>query len=516
MSVRPLGRRRCTFAARCAPRWPCAGDADSPIASEIDRLAAEVEGDVIAWRRDIHAASRARPTARRAPRSWSPISCARSASRCKTEVGVTGVVGDRARRPPGPGGRAARRHGRAAGHRAGRRAVRVAGARHLQRPRGRRDARLRPRRAHRDPDGRRRACSPGCATELPGTVRFIFQPAEEGAPEGERGGAELMVEQGALADPKPSAIFGLHVTSRTQDRHARLPAGRHHGQRRSPPDRGQGPPDPRRHAVARRRSGRRPPGTSWSRCRPSPARRVDITQSPVVVSIGAIHGGVRSNIIPDEVTMEGTIRALDPDDPHRAPRRIKRDGDQGRREHGRQGQVTIELGAPVTFNDPELTQRMVPTLERVAGHEQVTVSPPTTGAEDFSLFQQEIPGLFFFMGVTPRRPRRSRRRRPTTRRYFYVDESGLVLGVRAMTNLAWDYLTGRPRCGDSDLEWPDDSFETRTDVQETVNDGSRDRPPLRVVPPGGPGLPRSPPRRRAVRRRRRDARRAACWPGRRR
>ena len=121
------------------------------------------------------------------------------------------------------------------------------------------------------------------------------------------------------------------------------------------------------------------------------ARRVDVTQSPVVISIGAIHGGVRSNIIPDDVTMEGTIRALDPGDPHRAPRQDQGDGHQGGREHGRQGGGDDRLGAPVTFNDPELTQRMVPTLERVAGHQHVTVSPPTTGAEDFSIFQQIFP-----------------------------------------------------------------------------------------------------------------------------
>jgi amidohydrolase len=172
----------------------------------------------------------------------------------------------------------------------------------------------------------------------------------------------------------------------------------------------------------------------------SVARRVDLTQSPVVISIGAIHGGVRSNIIPDDVTMEGTIRTLDPGIRTEIHEKIKETVTKIAESMGAKAQVTIDLGAPVTFNDPELTQRMLPTLERVAGREQVTVSPATTGAEDFSVFQQKIPGLFFFMGVTPA-DRDVELAAPNHSPYFYVDESGLVLGVRAMTSLAWDYLT---------------------------------------------------------------------------
>jgi len=107
---------------------------------------------------------------------------------------------------------------------------------------------------------------------------------------------------------------------------------------------------------------------------------------------------------------------------------------------GAKADVRIDLGAPVTYNDPELTQRMLPTLERVAGYDHVTISPPTTGAEDFSVYQEKIPGLFFFMGVTP--PDRDlEKAAPNHSPFFYVDESGLTLGVRAMTSLAWDYLT---------------------------------------------------------------------------
>ena len=170
------------------------------------------------------------------------------------------------------------------------------------------------------------------------------------------------------------------------------------------------------------------------------ARRVDVTQSPVVISIGAIHGGVRSNIIPDDVTMEGTIRALDPAIRTELHKRIKETVTEIAESMGAKAEVTIDLGAPVTYNDPDLTQRMVPTLERVAGHDQVTISPATTGAEDFSIYQEKIPGLFFFMGVTPH-DRELDKAAPNHSPFFYVDEAGLVLGVRAMTNLTWDYLT---------------------------------------------------------------------------
>jgi amidohydrolase len=276
--------------------------------------------------------------------------------------------------------------------------------------------------------------------DLPGTVRLIFQPAEEGPPEGERGGAALMVEQGALADPAPSAIFGLHVTSRiptgtlayrsggtmaSADRLEIVVKGRQtHG---AMPWLGVDPVTTAGHILVALQT--------------VAGRRIDITQSPIVVSIGSIHGGVRSNIIPDEVKMEGTIRTLDPAIRTEFHDRIRETVTQVAESMGAKAQVVIELGAPVTYNDPALTQRMLPTLERVAGHGQVRVSPPTTGAEDFSIFQQEIPGLFFFMGVTPA-DRPVEQAAPNHSPFFFVDESGLELGVRAMAHLAWDYLAG--------------------------------------------------------------------------
>jgi amidohydrolase len=277
--------------------------------------------------------------------------------------------------------------------------------------------------------------------QLPGTVRFIFQPAEEGPPEGERGGAELMVEQGALAAPEPSAIFGLHVTSRSKT-----------GTLAYRPGGTMASADSLRIVVKGRQTHGAMPwlgvdpvttaGHILVALQSVAARRVDVTQSPVVISIGAIHGGVRSNIIPDDVTMEGTIRALEPTIRTELHEKIKETVTKVAESMGAKAEVTIDLGAPVTYNDPELTQRMVPTLERVAGHDQVIISPATTGAEDFSIYQEKIPGLFFFMGVTPA-DRDVEKAAPNHSPHFYVDEAGLTLGVRAMANLAWDYLTSK-------------------------------------------------------------------------
>jgi amidohydrolase len=436
MSVRP-------FAAAAAlllftPVAPFAAASPAGIEREIDRLAAEVEPDVIAWRRDIHVhpelSNRETRTAKLVADHLRSLGL-----EVRTEVGVTGVIATVRGGRPGP----------VVALRADMDALPV--TEQVDVPFA-----SRVRSTYNGQDvGVMHACGHdahtailmGVATvltrmrdELPGTVRLIFQPAEEGPPQGERGGADLMVEQGALADPKPSAIFGLHVTSRTQtgtlayrpggtmasaDRLQIVVKGRQtHG---AMPWLGVDPVTTAGHILVALQT--------------VAGRRIDVTQSPIVVSIGSIHGGVRSNIIPDEVTMEGTIRTLDPAIRTEFHDRIRETVTQIAESMGAKAQVTIELGAPVTFNDPALTQRMLPTLERVAGRERVTISPATTGAEDFSIYQQEIPGLFFFMGVTPA-DRPLDQAAPNHSPFFYVDESGLVLGVRTMTHLAWDYLTG--------------------------------------------------------------------------
>lgn len=276
--------------------------------------------------------------------------------------------------------------------------------------------------------------------DLPGTVKFIFQPAEEGAPEGERGGAELMLEEGAFENPRPEVIFGLHVgpgrVGRLTYRAGSTMASA----------------DGLRIVVRGRQTHGAAP---WGGVDPIvvasqivlglqtvASRQLPVTLTPSIVTIGSIHGGVRGNIIPDEVEMVGTIRTFDPDVRQDIHRRIRRTAEQIAASAGASAEVSITRGYPVTVNDPELTARMVPTLQRVAGDDPVEVQDLMTVAEDFSYFQREVPGLFFFLGVTPED------QDPATAPVnhsplFFADERALLTGVRALTNLTLDYMTGR-------------------------------------------------------------------------
>ena len=273
---------------------------------------------------------------------------------------------------------------------------------------------------------------------LPGTVKFIFQPAEEGAPAGEEGGAALMIREGVLDDPKPSAIFGLHVMP--------FPAGRL-GYRSGP-----------FMASADRLSivvrGRQTHGAlPWSGVDPITvaaqvvlglqtivSRQVDLTAAPVVISIGSIHGGVRENIIPGEVEMLGTIRVLHPDMRDVIHQRIKNTAEKIAESAGATAEVAIENGYPVTVNDPDLTERMVPVLQRVVGKDAVFAVPPLTVAEDFSCYQQKVPGMFFLLGITPKGTDPTKAA-PNHSPHFFVDESALVVGVRSLSHLALAQLT---------------------------------------------------------------------------
>lgn len=278
----------------------------------------------------------------------------------------------------------------------------------------------------------------GMRDDLPGTVVFVFQPAEEGAPEGEEGGAALMLREGAFADPEPEAAFALHVfpgragtlTYRTGGALAAA--------------------DELRIKVKGRQTHAAWP---WSGIDPIVAasqivmglqtvvsRQLELTKAPAVVSIGMIHGGVRHNIIPDEVELRGTIRTLSPDMREEAHERVRHTAEQIARSTGAEADVDIILGVPVTVNDPDLTLQMVPTLEWAAGAENVSMAPPKLGAEDFAFFAQECPSLYVSMGVTP--PDQD----PTTAApnhspLFEADESALIVGVRTMAALAVDYMT---------------------------------------------------------------------------
>jgi len=274
--------------------------------------------------------------------------------------------------------------------------------------------------------------------QLPGTVKFLFQPAEEGAPQGEEGGAELMVKEGALENPKVDAVFGLHVTSR-------YPVG----EIEYKPEGMMAAVDSFKIVV----KGKQTHGAyPWLGVDPIvvasqivlglqtiPSRQVDSTLAPSVVTVGAIHGGVRNNIIPDNVEMIGTIRSLDAkmrDDIHA---RIQRTVENIAASAGATAEVTITTGYPITYNDPALTEKMAPTLRRVAGAQNVRVVNATLGAEDFSFFQQKVPGLFFWLGTRPK-DQTAEQAASNHSPLFYVDESGLALGVRAMAHVAVDYL----------------------------------------------------------------------------
>jgi len=281
----------------------------------------------------------------------------------------------------------------------------------------------------------------GIREEIPGTVKFLFQPAEEGAPEGEEGGAKLMVKEGALDNPKVDAVFGLHVTSR-------YPVGElayRSGSMMAAVD-----------SFKIVVHGKQTHGAyPWLGIDPIvvaaqiilglqtiPSRQVDSSLAPSIVTVGAIHGGVRNNIIPDDVEMIGTIRSLDAkmrDDIHA---RIKRTAEDIAKSGGATATVTIDEGYPITYNDPAVTERMAPTLRRVAGPSNVEVVNATLGAEDFSFFQQKVPGLFFWLGTRPKN-QTAEQAASNHSPLFYVDESGLELGVRAMAHVAVDYLLAK-------------------------------------------------------------------------
>ncbi|WP_249313143.1 amidohydrolase [Pseudoalteromonas ruthenica] len=274
-------------------------------------------------------------------------------------------------------------------------------------------------------------------SELAGEILFVFQPAEEGAPEGEQGGAELMLKEGLFAQ-KPEAVFGLHVTSSLNTGQIGFRSGPLMASEDSFNIKVKG----------RQTHGSRP----WNGVDPIVAssqiimatqtiasRQVDVTKAPSVISFGAINGGVRSNIIPDEVEMVGTIRTFDQQMRADIKQRLQKTVELTAQAAGAKADIHIDHGYPVTVNDPQLTNMMTPTLQRAAGSDNVITTDLITGAEDFSYYALETPGLFFFLGVTPKD--QDAKTAPSNHSpHFYIDEKALPLGVKAMTNLVFDYL----------------------------------------------------------------------------
>ncbi|MFQ5637273.1 MAG: amidohydrolase [bacterium] len=277
--------------------------------------------------------------------------------------------------------------------------------------------------------------------QLPGTVKFIFQPAEEGAPPGEEGGARLMIKEGVFENPAPEAIFGLHINSKTEVGTIKYrPGGTM--------------------AAADRFSimvkGKQTHGsTPWTGVDPIVvsaqiiiglqtiiSRQTELTEDAAVITVGSIHGGVRNNIIPEAVEMVGTIRTLNTDMQKKIHEKIRLTAAKIAESAGAIADVNITIGVPVTYNDPDLTAKMLPTLQAVAGKENVIQRKAITGAEDFSFFQQKIPGFYFFLGGMPKgmKPEEAA---PHHTPDFYIDESGLILGVKALSRLTIDYMEGK-------------------------------------------------------------------------
>ena len=276
--------------------------------------------------------------------------------------------------------------------------------------------------------------------DLKGTVVFIFQPAEEGAPKGEEGGAELMVKEGVLNNPKVDVIFGLHINSQTEvGQIGYRPGGTLAGVN-----------DMLIVVNGRSAHGAYP----WSSIDPVlvsaqiitnlqtiVSRNVNVTENAAVVTVGTINGGVRSNIIPEKVEMTGTIRTLSTADEKMVIERIKQIAVKTGEAAGAKVDVTIPYTShyPVTYNDPALTEKMLPSLQKTVGASNVFLKPAVTGAEDFAFFEQKVPGLFFFLGGMPKG------NNPLTAPShhtpdFIVSDSALVIGVKALANLTLDYM----------------------------------------------------------------------------
>lgn len=281
----------------------------------------------------------------------------------------------------------------------------------------------------------------GIKNDIKGTVKFIFQPAEEGAPAGEEGGAELMVKEGVLKNPDVQAIFGLHISSGLEINTLNYKPGGSQASANS-------------YKIVVK--GKQTHGASpWAGVDPIVtaaqiinsiqtivSRKVNLTKEAAVVTVGSIHGGVRNNIIPEEVTMEGTIRALDNDMRDKIFEELKTMATKIAESQGAVAEVTINHGVPITYNDPDLTAEMLPTLQAAAGKDNVHLRKAITGAEDFSYYQEKIPGFYFGLGgMTPGNTTPYPHHTPD----FYIDEGGLKLGVKALSYMAVDYLDKSPK-----------------------------------------------------------------------
>ncbi len=279
--------------------------------------------------------------------------------------------------------------------------------------------------------------------QLTGKVVFVFQPAEEGAPPGEEGGAELMIKEGMMDKYGIEVMFGQHVSAGLDVGKVRYKLGGIMAAVNSM----------RIVVKGKQTHGSRP----WGGVDPITvsaqmimglqtivSRQMELTKEACVISIGKIKGGLRNNIIPEEVEMLGTIRTLDKDMQADIHKRIRRTLTNIAEASGAEVEVEIDKGYPITFNNHQLTRDMVPYLNKAAGEENVIITNPITGAEDFSFFAQEVPGMYFFVGGKPLDVSEFDAA-PHHTPDFFIDESGLITGVKTMTYLTLGYMEQQKR-----------------------------------------------------------------------
>jgi len=278
----------------------------------------------------------------------------------------------------------------------------------------------------------------GMKNELTGTIKFIFQPAEEGPPEGEEGGAPLMIKDGVLENPKVDVMFGLHINSQTEAGKIKYRVGgimaasdwfkikvkgkQTHG---SQPWAGIDPVVVSAQII--------------NGLQTIVSRQTELTKNPAVISVSVINGGVRSNIIPEEVNMLGTIRTLDTGMQRIIHEKIILTASKIAESAGATAETVIDKKTLVTYNEPALTKKMIPSFIKAAGADNVVETEAITGAEDFSFFAEKVPSLFFFIGGMEK-GKDAKKAFPHHTPDFYIDESGMKTGIKAFCHLVLDYM----------------------------------------------------------------------------
>ena len=272
--------------------------------------------------------------------------------------------------------------------------------------------------------------------KIKGRIKFIFQPAEEGPPPGEEGGAKLMIKEGVLENPKVDAIFGLHINSQTPVGTIKYKTG--------------GIMASVERFVINVRGKQTHGSQPWSGVDPILisakiidglqtiiSREAELTNEAAVITVGKITSGTRFNIIPESSEMIGTVRTLDPKMREMIEKRMKEMVEGIAKAYGGEASIIFQNNTSITYNDEELTARILPSLQTVAGEENVIIMKATTGGEDFSFFQEKVPGVYFFLGgMTAGNTESFPHHTPD----FMIDESGLLLGVKAFTQISIDYL----------------------------------------------------------------------------